>query len=64
VEASYPTSNMDAFQSDDRMFAVGAAVIRDANFQWFLGITHRIISPCMLEILLITLCEALQQAWS
>ena len=31
--------NVDAYQSDDRIFAIGAVVIRDANFRWFLGIT-------------------------
>ena len=43
---------------------MGAAVIRDEEFKWFLGVTHRIISPCMLEIVLITPKEALLQAWS
>jgi len=56
--------NMDAFQSDDRMFAIGVVVIMDAEFNWFLGITRKIISSCMLEMLLITLWEALVQAWS
>jgi len=56
--------NMDVFQSDDRIFAIGAAVIRDADFRWFSGITRRLISPCLLATILITLREALKQAWS
>ena len=43
---------------------MGAAVLRDAQFHWFLGVTRRVVSPCMLEILLHTLKEALLQAWS
>lgn len=55
--------NIDAYQSDDRTFAIGVAVLRNANFEWFLGITRRIISPCLLEITFLTLREALLQAW-
>ena len=36
---------MEAFQSEDRTFGVGAAIVRDAEFQWFIGITRRIVSP-------------------
>ena len=55
--------NIDAYQSKDRMFAIGAAVIWDAEFQWFFGIMRRIASPRMLEIKLSTLREVLLQAW-
>jgi len=36
--------NVDAYHSTDRTVAVGAAVLRDAQFKWFLGITRRIVS--------------------
>lgn len=55
--------NIDAYQSDDQTLAIGVAVLRNANFEWFLGITRRIISPCLLEITFLTLREALLQAW-
>jgi len=32
------------------MFAIQAAIIQDAPFNWFLGIARKVISPCMLEI--------------
>ena len=56
--------NLDAQLTDDKTSAVGAAVVRDADFHWFIGITRKIISPCMLEILLLTLREILLQVWS
>jgi len=56
--------NVDAYQSDDQTFAIGATVIRDGEFKWFWWITRKIISPCLLEIILLTLREALLQAWS
>ncbi|KAJ8452751.1 hypothetical protein Cgig2_005087 [Carnegiea gigantea] len=55
--------NVEAFHNEDRTMAMGAAIVRDSEFQWFIGITRRIVFPCMLEILLITLKEALIQAW-
>ncbi|KAJ8438836.1 LOW QUALITY PROTEIN: hypothetical protein Cgig2_023028 [Carnegiea gigantea] len=55
--------NLEAYRNKDRTVVVGAAIVRNAEFQRFIGITRRIVSPCMLEIVLLTLKEALIQVW-
>ncbi|KAJ8420301.1 LOW QUALITY PROTEIN: hypothetical protein Cgig2_009378 [Carnegiea gigantea] len=56
--------SIEVYHHADRTYAIGAAIVRNAEFQWFLGITRRIVSPCALEILLLTLKAALIQVWS
>lgn len=55
--------NIEVYHHEDRTYAIDAAIVRNAEFQWFLDITRRIVSPCALEVLL-TLKEALIQVWS
>jgi len=35
---------VEAYQSEDRTIAVGAAIVQNAEFQWFIGITRRVVS--------------------
>jgi len=39
------------------------AIVRSMDFQWLIGVTRKIISPCTLEMMFITLKEALVKVW-